>query len=424
MNITVVGTGYVGLVTGACFAKYGHKVFCVDIDEEKVRLINDGVSPIFEEGLSELLSEFKHNIVATTSLSEALENSDLCFICVGTPSREDGSIDLSFVESVSREIGLFLKDSEKFFVVVVKSTVVPGSTRDVVIPLLEEVSGKKAGVDFGVAMNPEFLREGLAVSDVLSPDRVVIGSVDEKPSGLVRSLYESEVCCPIVETSVTAAEMIKYASNCFLATKISFSNEIGNFCKKLGIDSYEVADGMGLDKRIGREFLNSGIGWGGSCFPKDLHALSCWAEKMGLDSGIIDSVIAQNDLQPLKVLELLSKHIPNIAEKSVAVLGLSFKPGTDDIRYSRALPIIDALVEMGAKVRVFDPEAMTNFRKIRPDLVYAESAGEAVLGVEAVVIATEWDEFRGLDYSGLVVIDGRRVLEAKSSADVYDGVCW
>ncbi|RLF41530.1 MAG: UDP-glucose/GDP-mannose dehydrogenase family protein, partial [Thermoplasmata archaeon] len=272
MDISVIGTGYVGLVTGACFAKLGNEVICVDIDERKINLINNGKSPIYEEGLEDILNKYKERIEATNDYRYAIENSDVTFICVGTPSREDGGLDLSFIRESAREIGLQLKKKKDWHLIVVKSTVLPGTTRDIILPILEEYSDKKVGVDFGLAMNPEFLREGVAVKDFLNPDRIVIGFYDDKSRRILRELYR-DFSCPILETSLSAAEMIKYASNAFLATKISFINEIGNMCKKIGVDTYEVADGMGLDKRIGRSFLDSGIGWGGSCFPKDLAAL-------------------------------------------------------------------------------------------------------------------------------------------------------
>ncbi|HEC72294.1 MAG TPA: UDP-glucose/GDP-mannose dehydrogenase family protein, partial [Thermoplasmatales archaeon] len=262
MNISIIGIGYVGLVTGVCFAELGNDVICVDVDQEKIEMINRGVSPIYEEGLEQLLVENKGRIEGTRDYEYAIRNTDVTFICVGTPSRDDGGIDLKFVKEAAEEIGKQLRSKDRWHLVVVKSTVLPGTTGGVVLPLLERHSGKKAGVDFGVAMNPEFLREGVAVRDFLEPDRIVIGYYDDKSREVLRRLY-SGFSCSIVETSLSAAEMIKYASNAFLATKISFINEIGNICKKLGIDTYEVADGMGMDKRIGRAFLDSGIGWGG-----------------------------------------------------------------------------------------------------------------------------------------------------------------
>ena len=421
MNISITGTGYVGLVSGACFAKMGHKVICVDIDKEKVEKINIGIAPIYERDLDEMLKNNKANIKATTSYKEAIENSDITFICVGTPSEEDGDINLKYIDKATEEIAVQIKNKTKYHSIVVKSTVVPGTTEKHIIPILEKISQKKAGIDFGVGMNPEFLREGIAVYDFLNPDRIVNGYIDEKTRDILYKLYK-EFKSKIYETTPTTAEMIKYASNCFLATKISFINEIGNFCKKLGIDTYDVAEGMGLDNRIGRDFLNSGIGWGGSCFPKDLLALQTWAKKEKEDSKIINSTIDVNEKQPLKLLKLLKKHIPNLKGKTIGILGLAFKPDTDDIRDSRAIPIVKKLKQEGALIKAYDPKAIENFKKIYPDIIYCKKAEEA-LESDAVLLTTIWDEFKKLDYSGKIVIDGRRLKEAEK-ARIYEGVCW
>jgi UDPglucose 6-dehydrogenase len=423
MNLSIVGTGYVGLVTGACFAKLGHNVICVDIDEKKIDMINRGLSPLYEEGLDELLFTYGNNIKATSDYGYAIRNSDVTFICVNTPAKRDGSIDLSFVRAATEEIGRRLKEKTGWHLVVVKSTVLPGTTRDFVLPLLEKHSSKKAGIDFGLAMNPEFLREGVAVKDFLAPDRIVIGYYDERSRDVLQELY-TNFSCPLVETSLSAAEMIKYASNAFLATKISFINEIGNMCKRVGVDTYEVAEGMGYDKRIGRTFLESGIGWGGSCFPKDLHALIAWAQELGEEPGILERVVEVNDLQPRKIIELLKRHVPELTGRTIGVLGLAFKPGTDDIRGSRADLIVKQLIEEGAVVKAYDPEAMENFKELYPhkQIEYCFSA-EEVLSSDAILILTKWEEFRALDYRGKVVIDGRRLEEAKK-AKIYEGVCW
>ena len=421
MNISIIGTGYVGLVSGACFAKMGHKVICVDIDKEKVEKINIGIAPIYEKDLDEMLKNNKANIKATTSYKEAIENSDITFICVGTPSEEDGDINLKYIDKATEEIAVQIKNKSKYHSIVVKSTVVPGTTEKHIIPILEKISQKKAGIDFGVGMNPEFLREGIAVYDFLNPDRIVNGYIDEKTRDILYKLYK-EFKSKIYETTPTTAEMIKYASNCFLATKISFINEIGNFCKKLGIDTYDVAEGMGLDNRIGRDFLNSGIGWGGSCFPKDLLALQTWAKREKEDSKIINSTIDVNEKQPLKLLKLLKKHIPNLKGKTIGILGLAFKPDTDDIRDSRAIPIVKKLKQEGALIKAYDPKAIENFKKIYPDIIYCKKAEEA-LESDAVLLTTIWDEFKKLDYSGKIVIDGRRLKEAEK-ARIYEGVCW
>ena len=421
MNISIIGTGYVGLVSGTCFATFGHHVICVDVDTSKIEQLKNYTSPIYEKGLDELLSQNKKNITATQDYRHAVKNSTITFICVGTPSEEDGTMDLSYVKEAARHIAEIVKEKKDWHLIVVKSTVLPGTTRDILLPILEKHSGKKAGKDFGLAMNPEFLREGIAVHDFLHPDRIVIGTYDEKSKKTLNTLYK-DFSCPLVETSLSAAEMIKYASNCFLATKISFINEIGNLCKTLDIDTYEVADGMGLDKRIGRDFLDSGIGWGGSCFPKDLHALLAWATKEKQDTPIIQSVITVNDLQPLKLIKLLKKHMPNLKEKTIGILGLSFKPNTDDIRESRSIPIVRKLLDEEAHLKVYDPKAMDNFKKLYPQLTYCSTAKD-VLDSDAVIIATAWDEFKTLHYKGKLVIDGRKLTEAEN-AKIYEGVCW
>ena len=423
MRISIVGAGYVGLVTGACFAKLGNDVIILDIDKEKLEKVRKGISPIYEEGLDELLKNYRHRIEVTQDYDYAIQGSEVTFICVGTPSKEDGSIDLSYVKDAARSIGIALREKKEWHLVVVKSTVLPGATTDIVLPIVEKFSGKKAGKDFGIAMNPEFLREGKAVKDFLEPDRIVIGCHDERSKEVLRELYK-DFDSPVLETSPSAAEMIKYASNAFLATKISFINEIGNICKRLGIDTYEVADGMGLDKRIGRAFLDSGIGWGGSCFPKDTRALLRWVEEMGDDLKIIRSAVEVNEKQPLRVIDLLEKYVKNLRGIKIGVLGLAFKPGTDDIRESRSIPVVKKLMEEGAEILAYDPQAMDNFRKLFPNLRYCKSAEDVLSECEIILILTNWDEFRNLNYSGKIVIDGRRLIEAKKTAKIYEGVCW
>lgn len=420
MNISIIGTGYVGLVSGVGFAQLGNNVICVDVDKKKVEDINNSIPPIYEEGLNDLLSKNKEHLTATTDYKFAIEQSDITFTCVGTPSQNDGSIDLSYIEEVSVEIGKHIRNKKSWHLVVVKSTILPGTSEKIVLPLLEQYSGKKAGQDFGVAMCPEFLKEGVAIKDFFEPDRIVIGFNDKHSLTVLRDLYK-DFSCPLVETSLSAAEMIKYASNAFLATKISFINEIGNMCKSIGINTYEVADGMGLDKRIGRAFLNAGVGWGGSCFPKDVHALIAWAKKRNESSRILDNVVEVNRLQPLKLIKLLKKQVPEIQGKTIGVLGLAFKPNTDDIRESRALVVIKELLNMDVVVKVYDPEAMENCKSVFPDITYCDTA-EEVLTADAILILTNWDEFSCLDYTGKIIIDGRNVEKAKEG--IYEGICW
>ena len=363
MKISIVGSGYVGLVTGIGFAERGHNVIFLDVDKDKIELINSGKPPIYEKGLAELMEKNKNRYYATTEYEEAITKSEITFICVGTPSKDDGSIDLKYVKSASKEIGKVLADKDDFHVVVVKSTVVPGTTENVVKPIIEEKSGKKAFEDFGLAMNPEFLREGNAIEDFFNPDRIVIGVKDERTKSILEELYKP-FKCPKLITDIKTAEMIKYASNAFLATKISFANEIGNICKKLGIEVYEVFRGVGLDHRINPAFFRAGIGFGGSCFPKDVKALIRKAEELGEEPRILKAVIEVNERQPLKLIKLLKKHIPNLKGKTIGVLGLAFKPDTDDVRESRAIPIVRALLEERANIIAYDPKAIDNFAKI------------------------------------------------------------
>jgi UDPglucose 6-dehydrogenase len=421
MRISIIGTGYVGLVTGACFAKLGHQVICVDVDPKKVSAINRGQSPIFEEHLDALLTTNQSRIHATDNYQEAISNTEITFLCVGTPSKNDGDIDLHFVKEATQTIAESLKQKPSWHLVVMKSTVLPGTTETIVLPLLEQHSGKTVGNDIGLAMNPEFLREGVAVDDFLKPDRIVIGAYDPKSRGPLTKLYEP-FNCPLVHTSLSAAEMIKYASNAFLATKISFINEIGNMCKMLGINTYEVADGVGLDSRIGRAFLDAGIGWGGSCFPKDLDALRAWAKTKTVPSKIINSTVEVNQTQPLKLLELLKKHIPQLKGKTIGILGLAFKPNTDDIRESRSIPIVHQLLKEEAELLVYDPKAMENFTQLFPKLTYCATA-EEVMKADIILLLTKWEEFRNLDYTEKLVVDGRNLQEAKN-AKIYEGVCW
>ncbi|ASJ16045.1 UDP-glucose 6-dehydrogenase [Thermococcus chitonophagus] len=427
MRISIIGSGYVGLVTGIGFAKLGNDVVFVDIDEEKVRKINEGVPPIYEEGLEELMRELRGKYRATTSYEDAILNSDVTFICVGTPSREDGSIDLKYIRSAAEGIGRALNKKDSYHLVVVKSTVVPGTTEEVVLPILEEYSGKKAPEDFGIAMNPEFLREGSALRDFFNPDRIVIGANDDKAKKILEELY-SPLDAPKLFVDIKTAEMIKYASNAFLATKISFANEIGNICKRLGIDSWKVFEGVGLDHRISPHFFRSGIGFGGSCFPKDVKAIVRKAEELGEDPILLKAVLEVNKRQPLKLIELLKKHVPELKGKTVGVLGLAFKPNTDDVRETRAYVVVKRLLEEGANVVAYDPKAMENFRRMYPDvgerIAYAETAQEVLNSTDVILILTEWPEFEELDYSGKIVIDGRRVKNAEKTAEVYEGVCW
>lgn len=427
MKISVIGSGYVGSVTAACFAEVGHEVVCVDIDKKKMDQINQGIPPIYEEGLGELLQ--KHSgkrLTATIDYESAIRNTDISFICVGTPSGENGDIDLSIVRAATASIGAVLAKKEGYHVVVVKSTVVPETTEKFVLPVLEKASGKVAGKDFGVAMNPEFLREGKAVYDFMNPDKIVVGAIDQKSGDLVSELYRM-FKCEVTRTSPSTAEMIKYANNSLLATKISFANEIGNICKKLNIDTYEVMEAVGKDSRISPRFLNSGAGFGGSCFPKDVKALIGKAKEIGYSPILLESVIGVNEKQPILMTEILQKKIGNLEGKKIAVLGLAFKNETDDIRESRAIPVIAELLRLGAKVSAYDPMATENMMRVFPTIKYFGKARDAIEGADACLVMTEWDEFKQLDsefeaMKEKIVIDGRRVIKAKNVD--YEGLCW
>ena len=409
-------------MTGVCFAEMGHQICFVDIDQTKLHAINSGKSPIFEPDLDDLLVKNRKTITTTTDISEAVNQTDLTMICVGTPLKADGSSDLRFINDAAYCIGKALADKDKkYHTVIVKSTVLPGTTSNVVKPVLERESGKEATVDFGIGANPEFLKEGSAVKDFFHTDRIVIGANDPKTKKTLGGLYKP-LHAPIFTTNIKTAEMIKYVSNAFLATKISFSNEIGNLCKVNGIDAYEVFRGVGMDRRINPHFFRSGIGFGGSCFPKDVHALIAFAELQGIDTKILKAVIRTNDDQPQKLIALLKKHL-DIRGKKIGILGLSFKPDTDDIRESRAIPVVQALIKEGAQVIAYDPLAIPGFSVLFPNIGYAQSA-EDVLVSDAVIIITEWKEFFDVDYKGKIVIDGRKVNKARREADIYEGICW
>jgi UDPglucose 6-dehydrogenase/GDP-mannose 6-dehydrogenase len=435
MNVSIIGAGYVGLVTGACLAEVGHSCVCVDRDPAKVDLINRGETPIHEEGLGPLLRRVVGTrLAATADLRAAVQGSGITFIAVGTPF--DGRrIDLSYVEDVARQIGAALKDKQGYHAVVVKSTVVPGTTDDVVRPILEEASGKRAGADFGLGMNPEFLTEGVALRDFRTPDRIVLGGIDDATIAALARVYAPFKNAPVVRTNNKTAEMIKYASNATLATLISFSNEIGNLCAALGgVDVADVMNGVHLAHYFttrlddGREvrapissFLWAGCGFGGSCLPKDVKALSAHGAAHGQTMDLLDAVLKINQAQPARFLAVLDSHIGPLAGKRIGVLGLAFKPDTDDMRESPAIPVVRSLVERGAIVIAYDSVANEAARAVLPDgVLFAGSLEQAVAGVEAVLIVTCWSEFERLpkllaaNPHPPLVVDGRRMLDPRS----------
>jgi len=423
MNITVVGgTGYVGLTVAVCLANKGHLVFCVGRNEEKVSKINRAIPLIYEENLEKLLKDAlkKKKLVATTNLKDAVEKSDVSFICVGTRSLEDGSIDLRQIEGASVGIGEALKEKEGYHVVTVKSTVVPGTTKDFVIPVLERFSGKKAGVDFGVCMAPEFLREGRAIHDFLFPKDtgIVIGELDARSGSLLLEIFKG-FDGEVLRTSLGCAEMIKYARNAYLAKDVSFANEIANICQKMGVDYLEVKKGMELDARIGKgRFLDAGVGFGGSCFPKDVHALVKKSVQRGVKPRMLEAALKVNEEQPFIAVKLIKQVLGDVKGKKIAVLGTAFKPGTDDMREAPSIKIVNALLSEGAKVSVYDPIALGNAKRIFGDKVlYEERVEEALNEADGCVIVTEWAEFAEPsiygNMQGKVIIDGRRILNPK-----------
>ncbi len=351
----------------------------------------------------------------------------MTFICVNTPCSLYKGIDLTQLRKSIVKIGQLLAKGNGYPVIAVKSSVVPGTTEQIIIPTLERCSLKKAGKDFGVAANPEFLQEGRAIHCFLNPERIIIGQHDSRAGDILEEVYH-DFAAPILRTNIMTAEMIKYASNAFLATKISFINEIGNMCKKLGIDAYEVAKGMGYDRRIGNEFLNAGIGFGGSCLPKDLEALFVKAQKLGYTAELLQSVLRVNKEQPLRLVEIMRERLGSLKNRKVAILGLAFKPGTDDIREAPALNIIAQLLAEGATVRVYDPKAMPRAKHVlSSDIEFCNNVRDAINDSECIVIATEWNEFKDERiYAGKLVIDGRRTLNPVKARELcqYEGVCW
>ena len=442
MRISVIGTGYVGLVSAVCFAEIGHDCVCVDIDQSKVTRINAGEPPIHENGLEPMLKRhIGQRLKATTDLSSSVIDSDITFIAVGTPF--DGqNIDLTYVREVARQVGTTLREKNGYHVVVVKSTVVPGTTDQVVLPILEEASGKRAGEDFGVGVNPEFLTEGVAIDDFMNPDRIVIGGSDARAIAVQRQIYESFSSVPVLVTNNSTAEMIKYTSNSVLATMISFSNEIANLCTAIGgIDIVDVMKGVHLARYFTTSmndgsrvkapitsFLWAGCGYGGSCLPKDTKALSAHGIAHGQPMPLLDAVIHTNAIQPERLVGILEKHFPDLTGLRVTVLGLAFKEDTDDMRESPAIPIVRMLVERGARIVAYDPVAIPMAKPLLPEGThYAGSLESAVADTEAIMLLTRWADFEKLPLllSGMksapLLIDGRRMLD-RNSIPRYDGI--
>jgi len=415
MNIAIIGTGYVGLVTGTCFADLGNNVICVDNDVEKVRSLKKGKVTIYEPGLSETIKrnmnegrlKFKYNI------KEAMAKCDIIFICVGTPSKENGEADLTYIENVARDIAVHMKS----YKVIVEKSTVPVNTGERVREVICDIKGRK--IKFDVVSNPEFLREGSAIDDFMHPDRVVLGVDSKKAKDILIGLYKP-LNAPMVITDIKGAEIIKHAANSFLATKISFINAISNICDKVGTDVSLVAKGIGMDKRINMSFLKAGVGYGGSCFPKDVDAFIHICYTLGYDFGILREVKRINEEQKKNVVQKVEKLLWNLNGKTIGILGLSFKPNTDDIRSAPSLTIINELEEAGCNVKAYDPKAMGKAKKVLRNVVFCKNAYDVARKSDCLIVVTDWNEFKELDFKKIkrlmrqpIVLDGRNIYDPK-----------
>jgi UDPglucose 6-dehydrogenase len=418
MDLSIIGSGYVGLVTGACFADVGHNVICVDNDAKKIKQLQAGEVPIYEPGLEEIIHRnvSAHRLRFTGSIQEGVDNSQIVFIAVPTPQQPDGDVDLSFLEKVAREIAGVLTD---YRVIVDKSTV-PVKTGEKVAESIKRYN--RHGADFDVVSNPEFLREGCAVADLMKPDRIVIGAQGERAIDLMKKIYEPFMA-PILVTDINSAELIKHCANSFLALKISYINAVSTICEASGADVEKVADGIGMDHRIGRDFLNAGIGYGGSCFPKDIAAFITISERLGVPFNLLKEVQRINNRQKERFLKAIRETLWVLREKRIAVWGLTFKPDTDDTRSSVAIELVESLLREGAHIVTYDPKGMQKARDIKAiaDAEFASSALEAVSDAEALVIATEWHEFANVDLAVVkekmrtpIVFDGRNLLDPET----------
>jgi UDPglucose 6-dehydrogenase len=422
MDISIIGSGYVGLVTGACFADVGHNVICVDNDESKIKTLQAGRIPIYEPGLEEIVHRnvSAHRLHFSSSIREGVDKSQIIFIAVPTPPQPNGDVDLSFIEKVSREIADVLTD---YRVIVDKSTV-PVKTGERVAETIKRYN--RHGAKFDVVSNPEFLREGCAIHDLMHPDRIVIGAQSQHAVDLMKKVYEPFMA-PVLVTGINSAELIKHAANSFLALKISYINAISAICDASGADVEKVADGIGMDRRIGRQFLNAGIGYGGSCFPKDVAAFIQISEQLGVPFHLLKEVQRINAGQKERFLKLIRDTLWVLREKKIAVWGLTFKPDTDDVRSSVAIELVDAMLREGAYVSVYDPKGMEKARELKTvaDAKFAASALEAVDGAEALVIATEWSEFANVDLAAVkqrmttpIIFDGRNLLNPETMGEL------
>ncbi len=413
MDVSVIGAGYVGLVTAACFSRLGHNVICVDIDKEKISALKRGRVPIYEPGLDKMVKESLRikRLSFTTNIGSAVKGSTVIFIAVGTPPRDNGEADLTYVENVARKVAM---EMPSYRLVVEKSTVPVYTGRKIEETL--RVHNKRK-IKFDVASNPEFLREGQAIADFMNPDRIVIGVRTKKARDILGKLYE-KIKAPIVATDIESAELIKHASNSYLATKISFINSVANICEKCGADAINVAKGMGLDRRIGASFLDAGVGFGGFCFPKDLEAFMRISEKLGYEFDILRAVKRVNEQQKMLFVKKIEEALWILSGKTVSVLGLSFKPGTDDIRYAPSIDIINMLKNEGAKVKTYDPKAMKKAGKALSGVTFCRDAYTAAKDSDCLAVVTEWDEFKDIDLKRVkklmrepVIADGRNIYD-------------
>lgn len=429
MKLTIIGSGYVGLTTGACFAEVGHHVICVDNNEAKIQSLLEGKIPIYEPGLENIVRKnvASKRLQFTTSTEEGVKHGEVIFIAVPTPPQPDGSVDLSFIEKVAREIAVCL---DEYRIVVDKSTV-PVKTGERVAQTIRRYA--KAGVEFDVISNPEFLREGSAVDDLMNPDRIVIGGNSDRALGIMQKVYEPFVA-PVLVTDINSAELIKHAANSFLALKISYANALSEICEVSGADVEKVVEGIGMDKRIGRSFLNAGLGYGGSCFPKDIAAFIAIADQVGTPFHLLKEVEKINAHQLTRFVDSIRETLWVLRDKKIAVWGLSFKPNTDDVRCSVAVSLVEALVKEGAQVTAYDPKGMEKFLElpISKKITLASSPLEAAKDAEALIIATEWPEFSGVDLRELhqvmhspLIFDGRNLLEPSEAIEAgfqYRGI--
>jgi len=430
-RIGIVGLGYVGLPLACAFASRSFKVVGLDTDLEKVELIKKGEAPIYEEGLQDLLKKVleEKSLKVTSSYEEMLEESDACFICVGTPSSPDGSVDLRYVKETIEMLGESYRRVDKYFLLVVRSTIPPGTTINVIRKILEESSSKNIG-EYGLCFNPEFLREGRALYDIFNPDRIIIGAIDEESGRILLDIYKKFhgiSMPPVLITNPTNAELIKYVSNVFLATKISFINMISQICQRIpNADVKVVAEGIGMDKRIGREFLNAGLGWGGSCFPKDVKAFLRFGEEIGLRLNLVESIIEINESQIENAVKLVEELVGRLDRKTISILGLAFKPGTDDVRESRSIRLVEELLKYNVEIKVHDPKALEKAKKILGDrVIYCRTIEECLTGSDLCILGTEWVEYKELKQETLkkymrrpALLDCRRLYDPEEFKEI------